>query len=100
VNPVELLQHAVDAIESARRRGSQHEPMIQMTMVRQRRPTGRTIRMFGSQGPKGDVCLVRTHGQGWQVVATFSAVDTAKWIGRMADRALDELQRREDVADS
>ena len=94
MNPIELLRHATDAVRAAHERGSKHEAMIQLTMVRERRPTGSTVRMFGTQGPKGDICLVKPQGEAWMVVATFPAAQTARWIAGKAEEALRESQSR------
>lgn len=50
-------------------------PFIQIVIFRplDKKPTGRTIKMFGTRGPRGDVCLVKKRNNQYEVVATFDA---------------------------
>jgi hypothetical protein len=96
MSPFELLGHAIDAAKRWKAYGLTGEPVVQLTMIRERRPTGRTVRLFGDRGPKGDVSLVRPAGDAWKVVAVFPAVAVATWITKAAERAgtpLDEPSR-------
>lgn len=92
MSPIELLQHCIDTIERWKTQGLPGTPFIQLTMQKNRPPTGDTVRLFGTRGPKGDICLVRPHQGGWKVVATFPAASTAAWIGREAQRAVAEME--------
>lgn len=87
MSPFDLLEHAVDAAKRWKAQGLSGEPVVQLTMRRERQPAGRTVRLFDDRGPRGEISLVRQDGDAWKVVAVFPAIAVAKWITRAAEQA-------------
>lgn len=61
------------------------EPTICLTLQRKNPPSGDSVRLYGTSGPKGRLATCRPRDDGWMVVAYFPAhaiaVDVALHLG-------------------
>jgi hypothetical protein len=80
MNPQDLLDRCLEAIERWKATTTQSPATIQLTIVSDRRPTAGTVRPFGPEGPKGRIDLAKPKDGKWTIVSSFSAVAVANFV--------------------
>lgn len=85
MKPKELFDLCMDAIDRFNKgEVSADRPFVMLTLPRQQKHCGRTIRLFGKTGPTGDVATAHRRADGGlDVVAYFPAVPIVQALGEM-----------------
>lgn len=84
MKPVELFDLCMDAIDRFNRgEVFAEKPFVMLTLPRPGKTCGRTIRLFGNSGPKGDVATAHRRADGGlDVVAYFPAIPIIQALGK------------------